>query len=94
MEKWTGAADREIFKLREVTMIETLELVKKLGNLTAFGHDHLNSLTVKLTVASLYRPLNHLIKLSIRSRRFASKWKIGWIVPLHKGKGLDCTIPS
>ena len=94
MDSWEGANERKIFNLREVTLIETVELIRLLGNSTAFGHDLMDSQTIKLTVTSLYCPLNFLINLSIRSKRFASKWKIGRIVPLHKGKGLSPNIPE
>ena len=89
MDKWSGVGQREMFKLREISLVEFVEMIRLLGNSTVFGHDQLDSQMTKLATASLYKPLNHLINLSIKTKRFASIWNIGWIVPLHKGKGLN-----
>ena len=53
-------------QLKEITLSETVTLLKQLGNSFAFGHDRLDSLTFKLVATSLFVPLNHLINLSIR----------------------------
>ena len=66
IDKWPGAVDRPVFKFRDINISETVELIRKLGNSTAFGHVRLDSLTFKLVASSLYIPLNHLINLSLR----------------------------
>ena len=45
-------------------------------------------MSIKLAATSLFTPLNFLANLSIRKQTFANKWKIGRVVPVHKGKGI------
>ena len=75
--------------MREITLTETVELIRTLGNGKAFGHDTLDAMTLKLTAPSVLVPLQHLINLSISTSTFANKWHIGRLIPLHKGKQLD-----
>ena len=60
MSKWTGAGQRDIFKLKEISLslTDTVKLIGQLGNSTTFGHDQLDALTFKLAATSLFKPLN------------------------------------
>ena len=90
LKRWGKAADdRDEFSLSEIDMLETVKLIGSLGNGKAFGHDELDAISLKLVAPSIYLPIQHLVNLSIRSSRFASRWKLGRLIPLHKGKGLD-----
>ena len=88
------AKKRPKLSLSEVTLMETVELIKSLGNGKAFGHDHLDSLSIKLAASHLYKPIQFLINMSIRTSSFANRWKIGRLIPLFKGKKLDKTLTS
>ena len=88
------AEDRKSFKLRKVTLTETAELLRKLGNTRAFGHDTMDALSLKMAATSLLAPINFLINLSISTQNFPSQWKIGKIVPIFKGKGLSRVTPE
>ena len=59
-----------------------------------FRHDELDTVTLKALAPGIYTPIRHMINLSLRSGRFASRWKIGRVIPLFKGKKLDRTSPS
>ena len=59
------------FRLRKVTLLETSELVGKLGNTASFGHDGIDALTLKLIFPEILIPLQHLINLSLVQKRFA-----------------------
>ena len=95
LEKWGAAAQsREKFSLQEITTQKTNLLISKLGTSKSFGHDNLDSLSLKLASEHLLIPITFLINLSIRSRKFATQWKVGKVIPLFKGKGLTRTNPS
>ena len=89
LEKWgEKATDRKKFKLREITTLETAELINKLGNTKSFGHDKMDALSLKIVASSLLKPLNFIINLSLATKKFANQWRIGKLIPLFKGKGL------
>ena len=94
LKKWGDlAAKRETFKLREISLLETTNLLRGLGNSKSFGHKGLDVMALKLAANSLLIPINFLINLSIRNQEFATHWKIGRLIPLFKGKGLEKTDP-
>ena len=47
-----------------------------------------------MAITHLYKPICHLINLSISSGTFCNKWKIAKVVPLHKGKGKSWYSPE
>ena len=87
-------SERDILKFHPITNIETLNLIRKLGNNTSTAHDNLDALMVKLGVQYLHAPIKHIINMSISKSTFVSRWKVGQILPLHKGKGLDKMDPN
>ena len=90
LDKWgTRKNAREIFEFKTITSIDTLKIIKELGNSTSSAHDRLDSLALKHGASILHGPLTHVINTSIKSSKFASRWKIGKLFPLHKGKGLS-----
>ena len=66
-----------------------LKIIKELGNTISSAHDRLDSLAIKHGASVLHGPLTHVINTSIKTSKFATRWKIGNLLPLHKGKGLD-----
>ena len=93
-ENWEKTPNIPTMKLREITEIETIEYIGQLGNSTSFGHDEIDSLSVKLATEVLHRQIRHLINTSIRNKTFTSRWKIAKIIPLLKSNELDKINPA
>ena len=95
LENWgQKKQDRETFEFSPISEMETLNLIKHLGNNTSTAHDNLDAMMIKLGVKFLHRPIRQIINLSIANSSFAARWKIGQILPLYKGKGLDKFCPT
>ena len=95
LDDWGERKDaRQEFKFKTITSTDTLKIIKELGNTTSSAHDNLDSLALKHGAAILHGPLTHVINTSINTSKFASRWKIGRLLPLHKGKGLSLTDPK
>ena len=66
LERWgSTAGNRNKFSLKEVTVNETFEAIQKLGNLSAFGHNFIDSMSIKAAGDILAEPITYLINLSI-----------------------------
>ena len=95
MEGWNSSRkDTRNLEMKEITLLETAKIIGKLGDSKARGHDDIEALLIKLAAPTLLKPINYLVNLSIRKMEFPMHWKIGKILPLHKGKGLDRQDPS
>ena len=81
-------------KIQTVGISHTKNLLRKLGNSTSYGLDGLDSISLKMVSDEIAAPLNFIVNLSIRKSTFANKWKVGRIVPIHKGKGKDVSLPE
>ena len=85
LDDWGNRKDaREVFKFKTITNIDTLKVIRDLANSTSSAHDRLDALALKHGASMLHGPLTHVINTSIKSSRFASRWKIGKLLPLHK----------
>ena len=49
---------------------------------------------IKLDAGVLIQPITFLVNILISTATFPSKWKIGQVFPLYKGKGLDRQLPG
>ena len=95
LKRWGLKANtRPIFKFNKITELETLTLLKNLGNSTTFGYEKLDAASLKIAAFALHKPLCFLINLSLESENFSMKWKISKIIPLHKGKDNPPDNPS
>ena len=56
--------------------------------------DNIDSTVIKLAAVPLLQPLTYLINLSINTQIFPTKWKIGRVIPLYKGKNLPKHLPK
>ena len=74
MENWSHKNSRHEFSLRSVTVLETLNAIKLLGNSTAQANDKIDALAIKLAAKSLCTPINYIVNLSIQTKTFANKW--------------------
>ena len=86
MNKWTGKDGRPEFNLREVTLTETVNYLKKLNNSATYGYDTIDSLALKSVATHIAKPLQKLINLSLTKNKFANKWRIANVIPSTKGK--------
>ena len=75
--------------LQPVNIQHTLNLLKKLGASTASGYDGIDATFLKAAAEELASPINSIINLSISTSVFPTKWKIGRLIRLWKGKGKD-----
>ena len=87
--KWSRNENVPTFQLREITLDEMIKLISRLSNLTAFGVDLIDVMSVKLATQHLAKPIKHLINVSLMEGTYASKWKLAKIFPLLKDKELD-----
>ena len=81
-----------IFKT--VTEKTVVNLIKKLKNSGTFGHDCIDTRTIKIAQSVLSKPITRIINLSISTSKFVNKWRIAKVVPLYKGKLSNQLIPK
>ena len=74
--------------LIEVTKATISKHISNLKNSNAWGFDEVESKIVKLAATHLLDPITFLTNLSLTTATFPNKWKLGWILPQYKGKGL------
>ena len=72
--------------LREITINELRNAIKKMKNTTSAGPDNIPSHILKYSAETIIKPTLHIINLSLNKGEFPKKWKIGKIIPLHKKK--------
>ena len=95
LHSWGNKKDlRENFNFKSISNIDTLKIIKDLSNSTSSANDRIDSISLKHGAETLHVPLTHVINCSIKSSTFATRWKIGKLLPLHKGKGLNPQDPK
>ena len=73
-----------IFYIKPVDLKTVAEAVCDLRSSTSCGVDGLTSRLLKQWGPSVFKPLQHVINLSIESNIFPEAWKTGCITPLYK----------
>ena len=95
LTEWGTLADsRPWFNFNQITLSQTAELLKNLGNTKTYGNDELDATSIKIVTTSLLQPLQFLINQSLRTKKFPTQWKLAKLLPLHKGKGSCKFSPS
>ena len=95
LDKWGERKDaRKLFSFKSITSIDTLKVIKELGNTTSSAHDRIDTLALKHGASVLHGPIMHIINTSINTSKFTTRWKIGKLLPFHKGKGLHPNDPK
>ena len=94
LAKWSGKDKMKTFSLKEINRMQTLDYIRKLGNSTAHGIDGLDALSLKVAAEDLCDPLTHIINSSIKTRTFATRWKMSRIIPHLKAKDVSKIEPS
>ena len=73
-------------EIQEVSPSFIEKLIMKLKDSNAWGFDEIESKIVKIGAKNLIDPITHLTNISITTAKFPNKWKLGRILPQHKGK--------
>ena len=89
LDKWETKNSRELFNFNTVSELDTLKIIKDISNTTSSANDRIDAISIKHGASILHGPITHVINTSINTSKFANKWKIGKLLPLHKGKGLN-----
>ena len=82
------------FHFKQISLIETVSMIKQLKNSTAHGVDNIDTMAIKLAAETLYEPIRHVINLSLTNGIFPMKWKLGKLKPLLKNFEIDPLIPN
>ena len=85
---------RPIFETKPSSERDILNILRKMGNSTTFGHDFMDTKSLKLVAEIIAKPICHLANMSIGNGKFPTRWKTARIIPLYKGKGADKTNPA
>ena len=86
--------DRSLFKLKPISRLDTLKIIKNLGNSSSSANDRIDAQSIKHGAGVLHGPITYVINLSITTSTFVSRWKIGKLLPLFKGKNLSKLDPK
>ena len=94
MARWHFNGKFQKFHFQEITLQETLNLIRKLGNTSSLGTDEIDAIAIKSVSVHLAPPIRHLINTSLQTSKFANKWKIAKLVPLLKSKDMNRMLPE
>ena len=92
--KWKHKDKIGNFSFKQITLLETNQLITSLGNSTTAGIDLIDALTIKSVASELAPPIQHLINTSLRTSKFANRWKISKLLPLLKSMDKNKLLPS
>ena len=79
---------------KEVSPTTVAKYIGKLKDSNSWGLDKIECKVIKLAATNLLYPITHLVNLSISTSTFPTKWKLGRVLPLYKGKNLSRTSPA
>ena len=92
-QRWIPPSKPE-FNLRSATTKDVSQMIKRMKNSHAFGHDKIDAFIIKIGAPALILPITHVINLSLGTSHFPAKWKLARIVPLLKSSDMDKFNPS
>ena len=91
---WEEKDGHEIFEFREISLLETFQLISTMSESNALGHDNIDAAAVKTAAQYLANPLRKLINLSLTQGKFLQKWKFAKVTPRLKSRGMCPTDTS
>ena len=94
LNKWGNKDSRKLFEFNTISNLDTLKIIKDISNTTSSANDRIDAISIKHGASILHGPMTHVINCSIKTSKFATRWKIGKLLPLHKGKGLNPSDPK
>ena len=80
--------------LQTVTVSQILNVIKDLNGSHSFGHEGLDTNSLKLVAESVAAPIADIVNKSIAAKKFPSRWKFGRLIPLYKGGKKDQLDPG
>ena len=92
--RWKPPGGKKTFTVKNFTKNEVLKMIGKLKKSGAFGHDEIDTESIKIGAKSLAEPISFVINLSLGTTVFPSKWKLGRVIPLLKSTDADKTVPK
>ena len=72
------------FKLKEITIKETKDIIRTMKNTNTVGFDRISSRVLKLSIDICSILITHAINVSIRESKFPSSMKIARVIPILK----------
>ena len=81
-------------ELQPVGTETIIEFLKDMKGSHSYGHEGIDSRTLKIVAESIAAPIAHLVNLTFRKRKFPNRWKLGRIVPIHKGGDKSPNLPE
>ena len=94
LANWADKDERAVFNFREITIMETSQLISSLAGSTALGHDEIDSLAIKSAAQHLINPLRKIINMSLSEGKFIQKWIFARVTPRLKSHDMDTTSTS
>ena len=79
-----GPKTESDFKFSELSETRLFNFIKKMKPKMSFGEDLVSTKVLQFVAPTIFRPLRHLINLSLTSGYFPQKFKIAKIVPIYK----------
>ena len=73
--------------LTEVTQEHVRNVMRKVKNSRSLGPDNIQADLLKKSIKYTLPVITHLINVSIRTKKFARRWKVAKVVPHFKGSG-------
>ena len=88
LNKWGNKKEsREIFKFKPITNMDTLKILKELGNTTSQANDRIDALSLKHGAQTLHGPITHIINCSIKHLKICYKVENWKAPPSAQGQG-------
>ena len=94
MQRWGKSDSIPELSLKPVTVCQVIKVIKDLNSSHAFGHEGIDSSSLKLVAESVAAPIASIINKSILEKKFPSRWKFGRLIPLYKGGKKDHLVPE
>ena len=92
-QRWGKSDSINKLILQPVTPLQVLSIIKDLNTSQAFGHEGIDTESLKITAESIAAPIADIMNKSISRKKFPSRWKFGRLIPLYKGANKDIFDP-
>ena len=94
LQRWGRADQIPTLKIQPTNPTKILQTIKAMNLSTAFGHEGIDSRTLKIVAESVAAPIADIVNKSIRQQKFPGRWKIARVIPLFKGGDKNKNLPA
>ena len=94
VQRWNPYTNIEELIFQPVGTSQILKIIKEMHGSNSYGHDDLDTKSLKIIAEAIAAPITDIVNKSIEQCKFPSRWKLGKLVPLHKGGGKDLNNPD